>query len=79
MINCDNRSTRIHILNTEFYDVSYSLLHTCRYSPVAFHDLHAVSGFGSTGRLKEVDISRKLYDGDIVNSIMLCACVPDGR
>jgi hypothetical protein len=28
--------------------------------------------------LKEVDISRKLYDGAIANSAMLCIGVPDG-
>jgi hypothetical protein len=77
MIYCNNRSTRIHILNPEYYDVSYSLAHTRRYIPVEFHDLPGVSGFGSTGRLKEVYISRKLYDGDIVNSVMICAGVPE--
>jgi trypsin len=39
-------------------------------------------GFGSTGRLQEVGINRidcnNLYDGDIVDSVMLCAGVRCG-
>jgi hypothetical protein len=51
-------------------------MYTRRYIPLAFHNLPAVSGFGSKGRLIEVDISRKLYDGDIVNSVRQRYVIP---